>query len=174
KRPMKITKSAEKITPFGGLNFCLETYHDSGLGGLIDRHLGARGGGGGFSYSDIMANLMGVIFGGGDCAEDIGEQRGSYIGQMLEMPVCSPDSGATHEFNINEPLGDLLVGALRETGQLSPQRSYTLDYDNKVIPTEKWDAAKTYKKCYGYQPGSASINNMQDSIDGRNGKSQNG
>src|SRR5699024_6468799 len=188
---MKITKSAEKITPFGGLNFCLETYHDSGLAGLIDRHLGARGGGGGFSYSEIMANLMGVFFGGGDCAEDIGEHLGGYLGQMPEMPVCSPDtllrgikelscestpvvnpdSGVTHQFNINEPLGDLLVGALRETGQLSPQRSYTLDYDNKVIPTEKWDAAKTYKKCYGYQPGIASINNMPVYIEGRNGNS---
>src|SRR5699024_7535344 len=189
---MKITKSAEKITPFGGLNFCLETYHDSGLAGLIDRHLGARGGGGGFSYSEIMANLMGVFFGGGDCAEDIGEHLGGYLGQMPEMPVCSPDtllrgikelscestpvvnpdSGVTHQFNINEPLGDLLVGALRETGQLSPQRSYTLDYDNKVIPTEKWDAAKTYKKCYGYQPGVASIDNMPVYIEGRNGNSQ--
>src|SRR5699024_3759950 len=89
----------------------------------------------------------------------------------LSRQVTNPDSVVTHELNINERLRDLLGGALRETGQFSPQRSYTLDYDNKVIPTEKWDAAKTYNKCYGYQPGIASINNMPVYIEGTNGNS---
>ena len=34
---MPTTKSSDKITPFGGLNYCLESFHDSGLAGLIDR-----------------------------------------------------------------------------------------------------------------------------------------
>src|SRR5699024_12821927 len=100
------------------------------------------GGGGGFSYSDIMANLMGVFFGGGDCAEDIGEHLGGYLGQMPEMRVCSrdtllrgikelscestpvvnPDSGVSHQSNINEHLGDRMWGATRENGKLNPQR----------------------------------------------------
>jgi len=33
---MHTTKSAEKITPFGGLNFCLNRYHQSGLAGVTD------------------------------------------------------------------------------------------------------------------------------------------
>ena len=111
---------------------------------------------------------------------------------MRGMPVCSadtllhrikglscnstelinPDSGVTHQFNINAPLNELMVKALRTTGQLSTDRTYELNYDNQVIPIQKWDAAKTYKKCHGYQPGIASINNMPVHIEGRNGNSQ--
>jgi hypothetical protein len=47
-----------------------------------------------------------------------------------------------------------------------------LDHDNQVIPTEKWDAATTYKKCTGYQPGIGSIDNMPVYIEGRGGNSQ--
>ena len=53
---MHITKSSEKITPFGGLNFCLEQFHHSGLAGLIDRQVGQRVQTVGFSYSEIIAN----------------------------------------------------------------------------------------------------------------------
>ena len=41
-----------------------------------------------------------------------------------------------------------------------------------MIPTEKWDAARTYKKSNGYQPGVACIDNMAVYIEGRNGNSQ--
>jgi len=77
-----------------------------------------------------------------------------------------------HTFNINEPLNDLMLKALRLTGQLSEGPCYDLDYDNQVIATEKWDAVRTYKKCYGYQPGIASIGGMPVYIEGRNGNSQ--
>lgn len=59
---MHTTKSSEKITPFGGLNFCLEQFHHSGLAGLIDRQLGQRVQTGGFSYSEIIANQLAVFF----------------------------------------------------------------------------------------------------------------
>lgn len=189
---MHITKSAEKITPFGGFNFCLNSFHQSGLAGLIDRHLGDRAGPTGFSYSDIMANLMGVFFAGGDCAEDLAEHLSGPLGQVRGMAVCSPDtllrgvkelgcdsaelvnphSGVAHQFNINGTLNDLMVKALRTTGQLIPGNPYDLDYDNQVIATKKWDARKTYKTGYGYQPGVASIDNMPVYIEGRNGNSQ--
>jgi hypothetical protein len=68
-KSMHTTKSAEKITPFGGLNFCLKSFHDSGLAALIDRHRGPRVQTVGFSYSDIIANQLAVFFVGGDCAE---------------------------------------------------------------------------------------------------------
>jgi len=82
------------------------------------------------------------------------------------------DSGVIHQFNINAKLNDLMVKALRTTGQLTPATPYELDYDNQVIATEKWDAARTYKKSYGYQPGVASIGNMPVYIEGRGGNSQ--
>jgi len=189
---MYITKSAEKITPFGGINFCFNSYHQSGLAGLVAEHLGDRGGATGFSYSEILGNLMGVFFGGGDCAEDLAEHLSDPLSHVKGMAVCSPDtllrgvkelscpstelvnsdSGVTHPFNINPTLNGLMVKALRVTGQLEEGKSYDLDYDNQVIPTEKWDAATTYKKCTGYQPGIGSIDNMPVYIEGRGGNSQ--
>lgn len=189
---MHITKSAEKITPFGGFNFCLESFHDCGLASLIDRHLGKRVQTVGFSYSDIIANQLGIFFNGGDCAEDINEHLSGPPDQVRGMSVCSADtilrgikelscesmqvinpaSGVTHQFNINAPLNELMIKALRKTGQLKAPAKYDLDYDNQVIATEKWDAAKTYKHCTGYQPGIASINNMPVYIEGRGGNSQ--
>ena len=188
---MHTTKSSEKITPFGGLNFCLEQFHHSGLAGLIDRQLGQRVQTGGFSYSEIIANQLAVFFCGGECAEDLREHLRGPLSQMKGLRLCSPDtllrglkelscestelvhptSGVGHTFNINKPLNDLMVKALRATGQLAQQHSYDLDYDNQVIPTEKWDAARTYKNCYGYQPGIASIDTMPVYIEGRNGNS---
>jgi len=189
---MKIIKSAEKIIPFAGFNFCFKSFHQSGLAGLIDRHLGQRVKTVGFSYSDIMGNQMGIFLTGGDCAEDINEHLRGPLGQIRGMAVCSadtllrgikelscpsrqvtnPDSGVVHQFNTNPRLNDLMLKALRTTGQLTPGPLYDLDYDNQVIPTEKWDAARTYKQCQGYQPGIASIDNMPVYIEGRNGNSQ--
>lgn len=189
---MHITKSSEKITPFGGFNFCLKSFHQSGLASLIDRHLGPRVKTVGFSYSEIIANQMAVFFNGGDCAEDINEHLRGPLAHIKGLSVCSADtllrgikelscpskelvhpvSGVAHQFNINDKLNDLMIKALRTTGQLTSRTSYDLDYDNQVIPTEKWDAAKTYKKCSGYQPGIASIDNMPVYIEGRNGNSQ--
>lgn len=191
-KKMHITKSSDKITPFGGLNFCLEHFRDSGLSELIDRELGPRGQMAAFSYSDIVSNLMSVLFTGGDCAEDLAEHLREPLIRTRGLSVCSPDtllrgvkqlacdseelthptSGVTHTFNINEPLNDLMVAALRATGQLSTAGCYDLDYDNQVIATEKWDAARTYKKCTGYQPGIASIDGLPVYIEGRGGNSQ--
>lgn len=189
---MHSTKSSEKITPFGGFNFCFERFHQSGLAGLMDRHLGPRVETVGFSYSEIIANQLGIFLTGGDCAEDLNEHLRGPLGQVRGLAVCSadtllrgikelscpsqelvnPDSGVVHQFNINANLNDLLLKALRTTGQLTPGVAYDLDYDNQVIPTEKWDAARTYKKSDGYQPGIASIGTLPVYIEGRNGNSQ--
>ena len=189
---MHIKKSAEKITPFGGFNFCFKSFYEAGLADVIDQHLGERVKTTGFSYSDIMANHMAIFFNGGDCTEDVNEHLRGHLRQVKGMNVCSADTilrgikelscesvamdnpatGVHHEFNVNTNLNNLMVKALRSTGQLHEGASYDLDYDNQVIPTEKWDAARTYKKTYGYQPGIASINNLPVYIEGRNGNSQ--
>jgi uncharacterized protein Veg len=189
---MKVTNSAEKITPFGGFNFVFKSFRDSGLSDLIDRQLGMRVKTFGFSYSDIFTNHLAVYLNGGDCTEDVNDHLREHLQNVRGMRVCSadtilrgvkelatdtlflenPDSGVKHEFNLNPKLNDLLVKALKLTGQLKKNKLYDLDYDNQVQPTEKYDAEKTYKKTYGYQPGIASINNMPVYIEGRNGNSQ--
>lgn len=189
---MKVIKSTEKITPFGGFNYIFQAFHNSGLAKLIDRQLGKRAGSQGFSYSDIFLNHLAVYFNGGDCSEDINEHLRGPMHAIRGMKVCSadtllrgikelavsntelanPKSGVRHQFNINESLNHLLVKALKITGQLKKGQKYTLDYDNQIIDNEKYDAARTYKKTTGYQPGIASINNLPVYVEGRNGNSQ--
>ena len=90
----------------------------------------------------------------------------------------NPGSGVKHGFNLIPKLNGLLVEVLKHTGQLKANRFYDLDYDNRVQPTEKSDAEKTFKKTYGYRSGIASIENpgtgqaMPVYIEGRNGNSQ--
>ena len=173
---MKVITSPEKITPLGGFNFCNELLLKSGIPCLIDDHLGKRVKYVGFNYSEIMMNHLAIFFNGGDCTEDIHEHLGPYLKQIPNLSVCSPDTilrgikelatptqqitsdnGIEHEFNINLKLNRLMVKCLVKTHQLELGKEYTLDYDNQVIPTEKYDAKKTYKKCDGYQPGVSSI-----------------
>ena len=52
----QITNSEEKITPFGGFNFCHKLFNDCGLPQLIDSHWGKRVKAFGFDYSDIFSN----------------------------------------------------------------------------------------------------------------------
>lgn len=188
---MKITHSAEKITPFGGFNFCHKFLCNSGIPNIIDKHLGKRVKHVGFDYSDILMNHLAIFLNGGDCTEDINEHLRGHLGQVRGLSVCSADtilrgikelstpteelispSGVKHEFNINTRLNELLLKASVKTGQLDNRTGYTLDYDNQVIATEKYDAQKTYKKCVGYQPGVASIGKLIVYIEGRNGNSQ--
>lgn len=188
---MKITHSSDKITPFGGFNFCNELICKTGIPNLVDAHLGKRVKYVGFDYSAILSNHMAIFLNGGDCTEDINEHLRSHLKQVGNFTVCSADtilrgikelatptkelispSGIKHEFNINTKLNKLLLKATVKTGLLDKHTGYTLDYDNQVIATEKYDAKKTYKKCDGYQPGVASIGKLIVYVEGRNGNSQ--
>lgn len=188
---MKITHSTGKITPFGGFNFCHNLICKTGIPNLIDSHLGKRVKYVGFDYSDILSNHMAIFLNGGDCTEDVNEHLRSHLKQIRGLSVCSADtilrgikelstpteelisaSGIKHEFNINTKLNQLLLKASVKTGLLNKHTGYTLDYDNQVIATEKYDAKKTYKKYDGYQPGVASIGKLIVYVEGRNGNSQ--
>ncbi len=61
----------------------------------------------------------------------------------------NPESKVQHQFNINPRLNRLLIKCLVLTGQLNRAHYYVLDYDNQILPTEKYDATKTYKKTAG-------------------------
>lgn len=188
---MKITNSTEKITPFGGFNFCHKLLKDSGLPQLIDNQLGKRVTTIGFDYSDIFANHMAIFLNGGDCTEDINDHLREHLQKVRGFSTCSADTilrgirelatptvevetenKVLHEFNINKNLNTLLVKSLLLTSQLAKgAKGYTFDYDNQVIPTEKYDSKKTYKKFDGYQPGIGSIGKLVVHIEGRNGNS---
>lgn len=187
----KVTNSTEKISSFGGFNFVFNSFHQTGLSQLIDNELGSRVKTFGFQYSEIIANQLAIFLTGGDCAEDLSEHLKSPLQQVRGMSVCSPDTvlragrelscasevfenpatGVKHEFNINMGLNSLMIKSLLLTSQLEKGKKYDLDYDNVVLPNEKYDSKKTYKKTTGYQPGVATIGNIIVFIEGRNGNS---
>ena len=112
-----------------------------------------------------VLNHLPLFFTGGDCAEDINEHLRPHLEKVEGLSVCSADtilrgvkelatpdneyissSGISHTFNINFPLNQLLVKMLKHTGQINSEEGYTLDYDNQVIATEKYDAKHLLNK----------------------------
>ncbi len=187
---MKLQKISTQVSPFSGINFLNEEYNKSGFAQLIDNQLGIRCKPYGFSYSDIIKNLMNVFFCGGDCAEDIQTHLRNTLLSIPDNNVPSADTilrgikelstenttyesdnDKKYEFNINKNLNDLNIKSLLLTKQLTKGEYYDFDYDNQIIPTEKYDTKKTYKKINGYFPGVATIGNKIVYIENRDGNS---
>lgn len=187
---MKLQKISTQVSPFSGINFLNEEYNKSGFTQLIDNQLGIRCKPYGFSYSDIIKNLMNVFFCGGDCAEDIQTHLRNTLLSIPDNNVPSADTilrgikelstenttyesdnNKKYEFNINRNLNDLNIKSLLLTKQLTKGEYYDFDYDNQIIPTEKYDTKKTYKKINGYFPGVATIGNKIVYIENRDGNS---
>lgn len=188
---MKITYSSEKINPFGGINFVNNTIENAGIFQLIDSELGSRPPQAEYSYSDIFRAYWLLNFIGGDCAEDITEHLRPYLedvkgiavpgadtllrvqkGLATDKETFTTDKGICHEINVNKKMNRLMVNQLVHCNQLSPANTeHTFDYDNQFLPTNKYDAKRSYKLADGYFPGVASINNMPVYIENRNGNS---
>jgi len=188
---MKITYSSDKINPFGGINLVNETLENTGIFQLIDNELGERPAQAQYSHSDIFRAYWLLNFTGGDCAEDITEHLRPYLKDIKGVAVPSADTllrvqkqlatdkeffttdkGIKHEFNVNEGMNRLMIKQLIHCKQLlSTNTEYTFDYDNQFLPTDKYDAKRSYKHADGYFPGIASINNLPVYIENRNGNS---
>lgn len=187
---MKLQQISTQVSPFSGINFLNEEYNKSGFTQLIDNQLGIRCKPYDFSYSDIIKNLMNVFFCGGDCAEDIQTHLRNTLLSIPDNNVPSADTilrgikelstenttyesdnNKKYEFNINRNLNDLNIKSLLLTKQLTKGEYYDFDYDNQIIPTEKYDTKKTYKKINGYFPGVATIGNKIVYIENRDGNS---
>ena len=89
---MKLQKISTQVSPFSGINFLNEEYNKSGFTQLIDNQLGIRCKRYGFSYSDIIKNLMNVFFCGGDCAEDIQTHLRNTLLSIPDNNVPSADT----------------------------------------------------------------------------------
>lgn len=172
---MKVTYHPDSVTPFGGIHFVYELLSRYGIDRLINRELGPRAANSRYCYSDLIYGLLSIFLCGGDCAEDLAEHVGPYIdSEHLQIPSADTllriqrelasrltrylsRRGVSHLFNWNGPLARLNLRVLKHLGRLGAQESYTLDYDNVILPTQKADARRSYRGCYGYFPGVAMI-----------------
>lgn len=185
---MKIQKNSSPVSPFSGIAFVNNEFDKSGLGQLIDKELGKRQSTKGYTYSNVIKNLSNVFYCGGDCAEDIQTHVGNDLKSIPGNIVSSADTvlrvvkelatdnsefvsqqGKLYNFNINKNLNALNIKSLVLTKQLVAGESYDFDYDNQIIPTDKYDTKRTYKKVNGYCPGIATIDNKIVYIENRDG-----
>jgi len=185
---MKIQKNSSTVSPFSGIAFVNNEFNKSGMCQLIDKELGRRQSTKGYTYSSVIKNLSHVFYCGGDCAEDIQTHVGNDLKLIPNNVVSSADTvlrvvkelstdnstffsqqGKSYNFNINSNLNNLNIKSLLLTKQLIAGESYDFDYDNQIIPTDKYDTKRTYKKVNGYCPGIATIDNKIVYIENRDG-----
>ena len=185
---IKIEKSTQDINPFGGINFVIDKIKNSGVLELIDNQLGARSAQATYSYSDLILNLWSIFFCGGDCAEDINENLKVHLNKIPDHKVANADTilgvlkslktkkeqfisstGKVYNTNRHDDLNQLLISILIHVNLLTSGQSYDFDYDNEILPTEKYDTNKTYKKVNGYFPGMATISGNPVYFENRDG-----
>ena len=185
---MKLQKISTHVSPYAGISFVQNEFVKAGMSQLIDNELGSRVKTVGFSYSDIIKNLLNVFYSGGDCAEDIQAHLGAHLKSIPGNKVPSADTilrgikelaipnqtyiskqGKSYDFNVNTKLNRLNLKSLLLTNQLKSDTYYDFDYDNQIIATEKYDTKRTYKQCNGYFPGVATIGNKIVYIENRDG-----
>lgn len=188
---MKVQYSDQSINSFSGINFVFNSLKQIGIPQLIDNQLGSRDVRAQFSYSELISNLWAVFICGGDCAEDINEHLKPSLSKIPGFKVANADTilgalkklstplenytskqGVAHQFNVAKNLNVLNVKLLKQLKVLQSGQEYDFDYDNQIVSTEKYDAKRTYKQTYGYQPGIASIGEHIVYLENRNGNSQ--
>lgn len=184
---VKVQKSTQNVTPFGGISFIHNEFSRCGLSKLIDIELGKRSSIG-YQYSEIFNSWFDIFFCGGEVAEDIQEHLRPTLEQIPDNKVPSADtllrgikelavpntevtssSGKMYNFNINQKMNQLNVKSLILTKQLVKGNYYDFDYDNQIIACEKYDSKTTYKKTKGYFPGVATIGDKIVYIENRDG-----
>lgn len=184
----KIKHSFQQITPFGGLNFIFSKFSQNGIFRYLDKQLGFRSVYADYSRSDILFSLFSNALCQGEYIADLEQLKRFFSGQLFTK-IPSPDtvefackelatqtvfikgqSGAIHQINKIDSMNELLVSLCCRTKLLNPQqKNLVLDYDNMIIENKKYDAALSYKKTKGYQPGIAFIGRNAVHLENHNG-----
>jgi hypothetical protein len=186
----KVTQSSKNITPFGGLNFIYDAIQRKGLIQFIDKELGSRHVLAHYSYSDILLSLFGNSLCQGEYLSDLQTLKSKFNEQVFgKIPspdtveyacqelktktikvASEDDSKIIHQINYNNALNKSLVSLAIETRQLkTDNKTYTLDFDNVVVATEKQDAKMSYKGVKGYHPNIAFVGRIPVHIENHNG-----
>lgn len=189
----KLQQVSQIINPFSGINFIISEFNKLGIPKLIDKHLGKRVKQATYKYSDVILTWIYSNICGAERLEDTIQLK-EYFLNIPKLKFCSSDRIAGifksissfnlqvlyrdpqralkneyHELNVNMPLNKLLIETALHTNLIKKNTEYTLDYDNYIVKTEKYDSKMTYKEVYGYNPGVAFIGKIPVFIEGRNG-----
>lgn len=183
----KIQLSSKKITPFGGIEFLSELFKKHQISQKIDNQLGMRNDNAKYSFGQLFMDQTFTHFCGGSRMEDTIKLKDNGVSAISEaspdtlaramQELAVPDTiytskhGIEHSFNYNDKLNNLLVNMASNTGMISKNEKYILDYDNSVLETSKNDAKPSYKGGRGYQPGVAYIDKLPVFVCNRNGNS---
>lgn len=184
----KIVKKLPNINPFGGIDFVLSAIKSKGLDQLIDNHIDSKGRKFHYSFSDLFLNLWSVFYCGGDCAEDLNTHFKDILEAIPENKVANADTvlkrlkelktecetvvsknNKSYNINHNDVLNCLNMIILIALKLLKKGNYYNVDFDNELLKTEKEDTKNSYKKCKGYFPGMATIDNKPIYFENRDG-----
>ncbi len=187
---MKIIKSQQQITPFGGLTFVYQFLEHKQIGQLINTYLYDLPNQSRYTWKDIIYSLWAIPFCGGDCIEDLSINLKNYIQAIPYFNVPSSDSvlkrlkelakpqqtiiskyyGKSHNFSINMALNKLNLKLIKKMGGINND-TIILDYDNTILVNKKADSRMTYIKQKGYCPGVGIIGDKVVYVENRNGNS---
>lgn len=160
--------------------------NNKGIDSIIDNHFGKRVKQAKYSYSDIILSWVYANLCGAERLEDVmlmkehlssipyykcpSSDRLSQVLRNKSEAITEIDGNLTetHCFSIDTKLNKLMLDIAKKLNVIDGN---ILDYDNVIIPTNKYDASWTYKKIKGYQPGVSFINKTPVYIEGRGGNS---
>lgn len=192
---MKIEYGTQ-VCAFGGYYFLIELFDKLGIDQLLIDELPKLPAQSIYNWREIIYSLWSIPFCGGSSLEDINQNlRFQFANNpILEIPnadrigarlrelsegvkiVKSRRGETAHEFSWSHLLNQLLIKSIFSCG-FDAKAEHVLDYDNTILPCEKSDAKKSYKKgqdgrsIKGYQPGVATIKDLVVFVEQRNGNS---
>ena len=155
RKPIKITRSREKLSNRIGVPLIEEVVEKLRLREKMDELFGSPGSNRGIKASDYIMTLVYMFVDGALHLEDVRHlQSDEAFQEMLkEMKLPTSDAigdwlrrngGKSSEKKMMEVIRQLLLGLSKE--------GHILDIDATIIESDKGDSEKTYKGIYGYQP----------------------
>ena len=163
--PIKLERSAERLTSLGGLVILEELARAAGVWEKVDRVLEGPKSGRGYEPHEFVQPLVWMLHAGGRRLEDLRELRAEQA-VLEELGLRAvPDAGTVGDWLRRQGLGgaDAIQGVSQELVAaclLEEPEELTLDVDATEIEAEKQQAAWTYHKVKGYMPMLGYVNGV--------------
>ena len=154
-KPIKITRSKEKITNRIGLPLIEQIVEKLGLREKTDKIFPKPGSNRGIKASDYVMTLVHMIIDGAMHLEDVNQFHSDEGYQELLKEMELPTSDAIGDWlrrHGGKESEKWMWEVIMQVLGVVYKEGYTLDIDSTIIESEKGDSKKTYKGSYGYHP----------------------